>query len=526
MNAYLNYIIEANLGLVLFFTCYKLLLSKEMNFGVLRFVLLVGIFISLILPLIHVETSSDRGTLSIGTVIPSYWLPEVVVGSKGTVADSHEASFNFWRFVSACYIVALMILFGTVLMQLLQLIRIIRAAKTYRSGNLYIAESPEDKPIFSFFNFIFIGRANQLSTIEKGQIIRHESVHARQWHSFDILLMNLLKILFWFNPLISSYKKTFIQLHEFEADARAVENSDMDKYCSLLAKVALQSEGYTLANHFNNSLTVKRIEMMRTIKTNIKRWKLVAVACMLPLVFFFIACQDQVGDDIIEIAQNSTHALIVPEHIQARYEQLKKENPTKKYALLELNETASGRLAKLKDEYGLPRHVEVFNGADEKLVAGSDVLKMLSESKESSYLEFIVTEAESKKAGHTYAIIEFTEQTSKLATASGSDNVFTVVEEQPEFPGGYDSMMVFIRRNLRYPAEARQKGLEGTVYTTFIVEKDGSVTDVKTIRGISPDTDAEAARVIQLFPKWSPGKQSGEIVRVRFVMPIKYKLSN
>jgi TonB family protein len=300
----------------------------------------------------------------------------------------------------------------------------------------------------------------------------------------------------------------------------------VSRYSSLLAKVALRSEGYTLANHFNNSLTVKRIEMMRTIKTNIKRWKLAAVACMLPLIFFFIACQDQVGDDLMEIAQNSTHALIVPEHIQARYEQLKKENPTKKYALLELNETASGRLAELKDQYGLPRHVEVFNGDDEKLVAGSDVLKTLAESKESSYSEFTVTAAESKKAGHTYAIIEFTEQTSKLATASGEDKVFTVVEEQPEFPGGYDSMMVFIRRNLRYPAEARQKGLEGTVYTSFIVEKDGSVTDVKTIRGISPDADAEAARVIQLFPNWNPGKQGGEIVRVRFVMPIKYKLSN
>ena len=85
-------------------------------------------------------------------------------------------------------------------------------------------------------------------------------------------------------------------------------------------------------------------------------------------------------------------------------------------------------------------------------------------------------------------------------------------------------MMDYLRANLRYPADARQKGIEGTVYTSFIVEKDGSVSEVKTIRGIHEEADTEARRVVQNFPKWVPGKQNGEPVRVRFVLPIKFNL--
>src|SRR5690606_33953339 len=140
-----------------------------------------------------------------------------------------------------------------------------------------------------------------------------------------------------FNPFINTYKKIFIQLHEFEADARAVKNSDVNKYCSLLARVALQSADFKLANHFNNSLTVKRIEMMRRIKKNIRHWKVVAIASALPLVFFFVACQDQVTNEVTEIAKNSTHALIVPDFVKQRFEELRAANPGKTYTVLELN---------------------------------------------------------------------------------------------------------------------------------------------------------------------------------------------
>ncbi|MEX1238784.1 MAG: M56 family metallopeptidase [Cyclobacteriaceae bacterium] len=539
MTATLNYIIEANLGLLLVLAFYLLFLRKETGFKLLRTFLLTGIFASLIFPLIHIENNQEASPLSIGQVIPSYWLPEVVVGGESAEAVNSEASFNFWKYTSLIYSVGLGVFCLLVLFQLVELFRIIHRSTTYPLQKLRIAESSEDKPTFSFFHFIFIGKADQLSPGEKEQIIRHESVHARQWHSFDILLVNVLKVLFWFNPFIGTYKKIFIHLHEFEADARAVENSDVNKYCSLLAKVALQSADFSLANHFNNSLTVKRIEMMRTIKSNIKRWKLVAVIAMVPLVFFFVACQDQVGDDIMEIARNSTHALIIPEDVQNRFEDLKKENPEKNYAVLELNETASQRIESLRQQYGLPKSIEVFKVVDGKIVEApvtghsnaGVVLKrksnMLDPSLTAAGPGIKIRRTEPEAEGHqTFAILEFNEETSKLAEASQEDKIFTVVEEQPEFPGGYDSMMVFIKQNLRYPTSARMQGIEGTVYVSFIVGKDGTVYDEKLIRGISPEADAEALRVMELSPAWIPGKQNKEAVSVRFVLPIKFRLNN
>ncbi len=98
----------------------------------------------------------------------------------------------------------------------------LRKSKSATSGPLTILESEETAPIFSFFNFIVIGQAKSLSPEEKRNVIQHETIHVRQLHSLDILLINVLGIFFWFNPLLSFYKKIFVQLHEFEADARVV----------------------------------------------------------------------------------------------------------------------------------------------------------------------------------------------------------------------------------------------------------------------------------------------------------------
>jgi protein TonB len=113
------------------------------------------------------------------------------------------------------------------------------------------------------------------------------------------------------------------------------------------------------------------------------------------------------------------------------------------------------------------------------------------------------------------------------AVVEEDDNkIFTVVEQQPEFEGGLQAMMNFIQKNMKYPASARRMGVDGTVYVSFVVSKDGSISEVKTIRGISADCDKEAMRVVQIMPPWKPGKQNGKPVFVRFVLPIKFKLNN
>jgi periplasmic protein TonB len=103
--------------------------------------------------------------------------------------------------------------------------------------------------------------------------------------------------------------------------------------------------------------------------------------------------------------------------------------------------------------------------------------------------------------------------------------IFTVVEEAPSYPGGDEARIKFLQENIKYPQMARESGIAGTVYVTFVVERDGHVTDVKVMRGIGGGCDEEAIRVIKAMPNWNAGKQRGKPVRVQFNMPIKFTLA-
>jgi periplasmic protein TonB len=102
--------------------------------------------------------------------------------------------------------------------------------------------------------------------------------------------------------------------------------------------------------------------------------------------------------------------------------------------------------------------------------------------------------------------------------------IFTVVEEQPGYPGGDEARIKFLQENIKYPEEAKELGVQGKVFVTFVVEVDGSITDVKVLRGIGAGCDEEAIRVVKSMPKWVPGKQRGQPVRVQFNLPIKFTL--
>lgn len=114
-----------------------------------------------------------------------------------------------------------------------------------------------------------------------------------------------------------------------------------------------------------------------------------------------------------------------------------------------------------------------------------------------------------------------------VAEATGEDEneVFTVVEQNPEFPGGYEAMMAFVKQHMKYPANARRMQIEGTVYVGFIVNKDGTISDVSVLRGIMSECDNEAIRVIKMMPAWKAGKQNGRNVNVRFTVPLKFRLN-
>ena len=105
-----------------------------------------------------------------------------------------------------------------------------------------------------------------------------------------------------------------------------------------------------------------------------------------------------------------------------------------------------------------------------------------------------------------------------------SNKVFDVVEEMPSFPGGQGALMSFLSSNIKYPVVAQENGVQGRVIVGFVVERDGSITDVKVMRSVDPSLDREAQRVVKSMPKWKPGKQNGSAVRVKYTVPVVFRL--
>jgi protein TonB len=112
----------------------------------------------------------------------------------------------------------------------------------------------------------------------------------------------------------------------------------------------------------------------------------------------------------------------------------------------------------------------------------------------------------------------------KLVVAAEEDEVFEIVEQNPEFPGGYAALQKWLRDNVRYPAVAEEMGLSGKVYVQFVVGRDGTVRDIEISRSVDPSLDKEAVRVVGKMPKWIPGKQRGNPVSARFTLPISFTL--
>jgi len=402
MNPFINYLIEANLSICFFLLIYKILLSGETDHRFSRVYLLLALAISVALPLVQVQVPS---LLIFEKTLPTYWLPEIQITPVSSDPVNQINSFWFWA--TLIYVLGAVVFFLVFLVRLLRIILAIYQSPRIKNDSVCLVELKDKQEVFSFFNFIFISKYLHLTENEKRQIVRHERVHINQYHSFDILFVNLFGVLFWFNPFVKTYRKSFIQLHEFEADERSVESNEVNEYCSLLAKAALNSSGYQLANHFTNSLTLKRIEMMKTVKTKISNWKLILIASVALIFSLVVGCAN-----------------------------------------------------------------------------------------------------------------------TRSLNKSASDEVYNQVDELPTFGSkpNYTELYEFIRKNLRYPEKAEKKGIEGKVFTKFVVEKDGTVTNVSVVKGIGYGCDEAAARVIKMLPPWNPGKNDGKIVRTRFTIPIVFQL--
>ncbi|MBX2966406.1 MAG: TonB family protein [Cyclobacteriaceae bacterium] len=487
MNTWLNYIVEANIGLLLFLLLYKILLSKETQFSYRRFYLLGGVILSLVFPWLTVSSPVEViPTLS--ETLPAYWLPQ---SAEQVQQYSSVPTLTFWEIVVRLYIFVVTLL---LIRFAYYVVSLVREARKSRNNNRVIEVEQPSFVAFSFFNLIFISKAFTLNESDKQRILQHERVHINNWHSLDIVLIELVRILFWFNPLLRYYKKEMSMVHEFEADEVASSGSEQqEQYCNLLARSALESSSYALANHFNNSLTLKRITMIRTLKRKVKQWKTLIVFLFVSVVFLGIACQDQIVEQMEELSQTTTIAGDFPDHLLPVVEKIRNENPGIKLIYVEAESANSEKIKNISTEDILFTHYDKYHDKDGNLT--------------------------SERVGF---IIRSDGAISQLAEVTKSqDDVFLVVEESASPIGGMTALNEAIQNQLVFPGEAKAKGIAGKVFIEFIIEPDGSTSNHRVIKGIGSGCDEEALRaMLATNIRWNPGKQKNVPVRQKYVVPI------
>ncbi|MEJ2006401.1 MAG: M56 family metallopeptidase, partial [Cyclobacteriaceae bacterium] len=235
MSDYLIYLFEANCALLLLGFFYYAFLKSENDFRRKRLYLLGSTLFALILPLLHLDFFQDQGETIKG--IQTMVLPEIVIGG-GEINEAETVKESF-SWVGMAYWSGVVILFLWLMFQIGQVIWFFSAnsGRIIRQDGHIIIRTNGTLPTFSFFNLLFFDDSIELTPEEEKQVITHELAHIRQYHSMDILFLEAVKILFWFNPVSWYNRKEIQELHEFLADDVLLREIDAEEYSDLLARM-------------------------------------------------------------------------------------------------------------------------------------------------------------------------------------------------------------------------------------------------------------------------------------------------
>jgi TonB family protein len=323
---------------------------------------------------------------------------------------------------------------------------------------------------FSFLSYVFVGR-NSIQDTDYNRMLAHELEHIKQGHSFDVIILELLTAFQWFNPFMWVLRRAIRENHEYLAD-QAVLNSGVScgEYKKLLINQFVGGQ-LVIANNFNYSIIKNRIKMMSKIKSpKLATTKTIIGVLVAAALIIAFACEQK---ESVETKPVQDDEITIISTIQ---------NDGK----IKIEGTADDLL----------KYKAMF--------ANTPGFEILTDS-----------------LGNTFLIKKEIIQPKKLKS---DEQVFFTVEEMPEFPGGEMALRTYIASAIKYPVIAQEKGIQGKVYVTFVVSKDGSVVNCSIARGVDPSLDGEALRVVNSLPKWMPGKQRGEFVNVSYTVPINFVL--
>lgn len=257
MNALILYILQVNIFLIGFYIVYRMLFRNETFFNVNRIYLLFAGIASVTLPLIKFREFVDYGFV--------VQLPEFTVAGSAAAGEG-EVYASWFIFAVVAYSAGALVVLAKLGHTLYTVFRMRSKFTTEKVDGFTLVKLEGETPTFSFFNQLFLNQKDLHD--QQDSIVQHELVHIRQRHSIDLLFFELLRIPFWYNPVLSMYKTTLSEVHEFLADASVVRNGDKAQYSLLLLSqtFGVQPAGI-IHNFFNQSLLKRRIMMMNKVQS-------------------------------------------------------------------------------------------------------------------------------------------------------------------------------------------------------------------------------------------------------------------
>ncbi|HCN84800.1 MAG TPA: hypothetical protein DIT07_14455 [Sphingobacteriaceae bacterium] len=490
--SWFQYLLQANLYLVLLYGFYTLLLRNNTFFRLNRIYLLSSGIIAFLMPVLQFESIKAlfiteqvrQTTRTIGTVI--YSAPQVY--------SAQENTWTLTDWLLAVYIAGIILFVSRFLLQLFVVLR-------KRSGYSSILKA------HSFFGKIVVS-----DHIEGRKIImEHEKVHVSQWHSADVILFEVISIVSWFNPVVYAYKKALKYIHEFIADEAVAKNQfTKEDYSLLILSNVFGIRTQELSNSFfNQSLLKRRIIMLH--KTKSKRITLLKYSLCVPLLAAMLIFSSSTVkiEDYSEPIKNIKLGNFIktdPDNQSDEYYKLfLRRNPQIKNLAWTTKPSVTVYLKDGKKEvYDLDNDGHIKNAEVKYGELPSSPPPPPALSTPASQIDKIV-----------------------LSDEPQPDPVvqMEMVQVLPQFPGGPQGWVKFVGDNYNYPKMARENNVSGKVIISFIIEKDGSLTDFRVVRDFGFGTGEEAVRMMKTSPKWTPGIQNGLKVRVTYYQPIILSLS-
>ena len=539
----LAYFLKINVAIALFYAFYRLFFYKDTFFTWRRVALLCFFAVSAVYPLLNIQTwiTAQEPMVAMADLYADIVLPEFTLTPEKTTFDwkailLQTAGFVYWGGVA--------LLAARFLIQLAGIIRLAFRSRKTKIGNTNVHLLKQASGPFSFFHWIFIHPTSHTED-ELSEILTHEQTHANQWHSIDVLVSEIVCTFCWFNPFAWLMKREIRTNLEYLADNRVLETGhDSKAYQYHLLGLSHHKAAATIYNSFNVLPLKKRIKMMNKKRTReIGRTKylmflpLAALLMIISNIEAVARTTKEVAKDVIEaVEENLTPKTTTPD-MEVATETAPLETPAPQQEKDKLvsykgvvvdkdGKAVEGAEFFVDRRYDLPKDQSYVTGKD-----GSFSFKAFENAKMAVLWNkdgkmMIVSVTIDKENNSNMKIVMNREW--QNPPANDPDNpVFEVVEQMPEFPdGGMPGLMQFLSKNIRYPVNAQKNGTQGRVTVQFIVNVDGSISHIGILRGADPELDGEAVRVISTMPNWKPGMQKGKAVRVKYTVPVMFRLND